>query len=204
MQKIDIGLLDSSYNITVAKGLVLSEKSEINYFTLDLPRDLIGVILNINDYGYCKIRYDKTTLKALTANLHRIQDPLTRAQILRNLWNEVIDMNFSSLAYFDMAVSQLQHETVDQILALMLDHLSTLIFNYIPVNLIEQKSKQVYTAILNIFKNESLDEDLMIPLVDNLFDFLSDFQHIQQAIQWLKKGFIYVDDDNNELFELCE
>jgi hypothetical protein len=57
----------------------------------------------------------------------------------------------------------------------MLDHLSTLIFNFIPTNLIESKSKQVYSAILNIFKNESLDEDLMIPLVDNLFDFLADF-----------------------------
>lgn len=57
----------------------------------------------------------------------------------------------------------------------MLDHLSTLIFNFIPTNLIESKSKQVYSAILNIFKNESLDEDLMIPLVDNLFDFLGDF-----------------------------
>lgn len=79
MQKIDIGLLDSNYNITVAKGLVLSEMNETNFFTLDLPRDLIGVIPNFNDHGYCKVRYDKTTLKALTENLHRIQDPLTRA-----------------------------------------------------------------------------------------------------------------------------
>ena len=79
MQKIDIGLLDSNYNITVAQGLVLSEKTEINYFSLDLLRDLIGIIPNINDHGYCIIKYDKTTLKVLTENLHRIQDPLTRA-----------------------------------------------------------------------------------------------------------------------------
>ena len=58
MQKIDIGLLDSNYDITVAKALILSKKSEINYFTLDLPKDLIGVIPNINDHGYCKVRYD--------------------------------------------------------------------------------------------------------------------------------------------------
>jgi hypothetical protein len=60
----------------------------------------------------------------------------------------------------------------------MLDHLSTLIHKYIPTNLIDQKSKVVYTVILEIFKIESLDEDLMIPLVDNLFDFLADFSHI--------------------------
>ena len=60
----------------------------------------------------------------------------------------------------------------------MLDHLSTLIHKYIPTKLIEQKSKEVYTVILEIFKIESLDEDLMIPLVDNLFDFLADFSHI--------------------------
>ena len=64
----------------------------------------------------------------------------------------------------------------------MLDHLSALIHKYIPTNLIEQKSKLVYTVILEIFKIESLDEDLMIPLVDNLFDFLADFSHIQQSI----------------------
>lgn len=72
MQKIDIGLLDSKFNVTVAKDLILSYKSEINYFTLDLPRDLIGIIPNMNDHGYCKVRYDEKTHGVLIQNLHQI------------------------------------------------------------------------------------------------------------------------------------
>ena len=94
------------------------------------------------------------------------------------MWNEVIDLQFTAMIYFDMLVAQLKFETVDQILALMLDHLSTLIYSYLPTNLIEKKCKQVYTAILHIFRDDSLDEYLMIPLVDNLFAFLADFAHI--------------------------
>ena len=72
---------------------------------MNLPKDLIGIIPNINDYGYCKVRYDHNTIQTLTANLHKIQDPLTRAQILRNLWNEVKDLKLSSLKYFEMLVT---------------------------------------------------------------------------------------------------
>jgi hypothetical protein len=52
------------------------------------------------------------------------------------------------------------------------------IANYIPIDQVSSKNSEVFSSIMELFRDESLDEDLMIPLVDNLFDFLSDIGHI--------------------------
>jgi hypothetical protein len=73
--------------VTEIKGFTLSDKLETNTLYHDSPKSFIGVLPNLNDYGYCIVRYDRQTLNLLNQNLYRINDPLTRAQALRNMWH---------------------------------------------------------------------------------------------------------------------
>jgi hypothetical protein len=101
-------------------------------------------------------------------------------------------------------MNQYKREKVDIILNELLDNLSTLIHYYIPLELIEEKKCQVYGSLIDYIAQDDLDEDLMIPIVDNLFNFLYKREHIDLALTWLEVGYIYLDEEKTELFELAD
>ena len=79
--------------------------------TFDQP--VTAIVVNVNDHGYCKVRYDAKTLDSFVHNLQRIADPVTRAQIWRQLWLLVMDRKMSSLQYLDFVLKQIPYERVD-------------------------------------------------------------------------------------------
>ena len=94
---------------------------------------MTAVVINVNDHGYCKVRYDAKTLESFVHSLQRITDPVTRAQVWRQLWLLVMDRKMSSLQYLDFVLKQIPYEKVDQIIQVALMNLSALVSYYIPV-----------------------------------------------------------------------
>ena len=85
----------------------------------------------------------------------------------------------SSLQYFDFVVQQLGYETVDQIIIVALMNLRALIDNYIPTQHVLEKKRVMFETLLKVLLKEDLQPSTRVPIVDNLFGFVSHKQHIE-------------------------
>jgi len=68
--KIDIAIFDESLTQHVIKDVIV--KDELTNVPVPFNWTATGVFVNVNDYGYCKVRFDQKTLDLLENNLHRI------------------------------------------------------------------------------------------------------------------------------------
>jgi hypothetical protein len=114
-----------------------------------------------------------------------------------------MDKKMSSLRYLDFVVKQIPYETVDQIIQNALMNLSGLVAYYIPTHHVFEKKKVLFDTLLNLLASEHIDPNTKIPIVDNLFGFLSDIEHLNLAQLWLESGIIFKDPaTRTELFKL--
>jgi hypothetical protein len=82
-------------------------------------------------------------------------------------------------------------------------NLSSLVSYYIPVHHVTEKKKAMFETLLSLLSSGHIEETTKIPIVDNLFGFLSDIGHINLAQQWLDTGVIFKDAASKvELFKL--
>jgi hypothetical protein len=124
--------------------------------------------------------------------------------VWRQLWLLVMDRKMSSLQYFDFVVKQIPYETVDQIIQAALMNLSSLVSFYIPTEFVVEKRKIMFDVLLNLLCNEAIDPQTKIPIVDNLFGFVSDKDHLKVAQEWMIEGNIFVQKEGQrkEVFKL--
>lgn len=76
------------------KDFVLSDTNQTNNISLamlNFSGPVKAVILNQGDHVYAKVRFDNNTLQNFKKDGLMIKDPLTRALIWRNLWQQVFD-----------------------------------------------------------------------------------------------------------------
>jgi hypothetical protein len=61
----------------------------------------------------------------------------------------------------------------------------------------------MFETLLQLLSNEHIDNSTKIPIVDNLFGFLSDVEHIKLAELWIESGTVFRDPaTKTELFKL--
>lgn len=60
----------------------------------------------------------------------------------------------------------------------------------------------MFKTLLNLLLREDLEPTLRVPIVDNLFGFVSEKDHIELALKWLEKGSISKD-NGEEIFKLA-
>lgn len=77
-QKIDIAVYDEHFQPFILKDLIISDKDSLNDVPLAFDKPVHAIIINVNDHGYCKVRYDQKTLDSFVNSLQRIEDPVTR------------------------------------------------------------------------------------------------------------------------------
>lgn len=190
-QKIDVAVFDEHFEAHIVKDILLNDKEALNDVALQFHGPVSAIIINVNDHGYCKVRYDQKSLDSFVNSLQRIQDPVTRAQVWRQLWLLVMDRKMSSLQYLDFVIRQIPFETVDQIIQSALMNLSSLVSYYIPTRFVLEKKKAMFDVLIGLLANPHIEQTTKIPIVDNLFGFLSDIGHITLAQQWLENGKIF-------------
>lgn len=78
-----------------------------------------------------------------------------------------------------------------------------LIHSYIPTEFVLEKQVQMFNTLLALLQREDIEETIRIPIVDNLFGFLTDLEHIKIAREWLDRGAI-LKADGTELFKLSK
>jgi hypothetical protein len=72
-------------------------------------------------------------------------------------------------------------------------NLSALVSYYIPTRFVLEKKKAMFDVLIGLLANPHIEGPTKIPIVDNLFGFLSDIDHLQFSQQWLETGFIFAD-----------
>ena len=82
-------------------------------------------------------------------------------------------------------------------------NLRGLIEYYIPTNFVLEKKALMFNTLLQLLQKENLEETIRVPIVDNLFGFLSDIDHITLARHWLDKGAI-LREDGSEIIKLSK
>ena len=68
-QKIDAAVFDEHFQPILIKDILLSDKEALNDCVLTFDRPVSAIIINVNDHGYCKVRYDQKTLDSFVDNL---------------------------------------------------------------------------------------------------------------------------------------
>ncbi len=82
-------------------------------------------------------------------------------------------------------------------------NLSALVSYYIPTQYVIEKRKVMFNVLLGLLANPHIDNSTKIPIVDNLFAFLSDLEHLNLAKLWLENGSVFQNVDTKaELFKL--
>ena len=100
----------------------------------------------------------------------------------------------SSLKYIEFVRKNLPSETVEQIVSVGLMNLSTLVANYIPQELVKQNQKVLFETLVLLLNREDDSGLPKDPIVDSLFSFLSDEEHLKQSIGWLENSEIKVNE----------
>jgi len=98
------------------KDFVLSDTNQtntVNLTELKYNGPVKAVILNQGDHVYSKVRFDSNTLKNFKQDGLKIKDPLTRALIWRNMWQQVLDYKLSSTDYFNFLLQNLPSEETE-------------------------------------------------------------------------------------------
>eukprot|EP00358_Blepharisma_japonicum_P005388 CAMPEP_0202942826 /NCGR_PEP_ID=MMETSP1395-20130829/3067_1 /ASSEMBLY_ACC=CAM_ASM_000871 /TAXON_ID=5961 /ORGANISM="Blepharisma japonicum, Strain Stock R1072" /LENGTH=548 /DNA_ID=CAMNT_0049639523 /DNA_START=945 /DNA_END=2591 /DNA_ORIENTATION=- len=173
--KIIIELFDSSMNsIQKSTITVLPQEETILEQFNGLP--VSCAILNVEDWGYCKVRIDEHSFNTLKLHLSKIPEPLTRQLVYRALWDMVRDIKMSGVEFIEFALAQIPLEKDPEIASFVLDYASAS-SSFIPL----------------CPEKENLIHELFTLTVDKLNQAASD----QESITYKNKasGFIYRRDD---------
>jgi len=60
-------------------------------------------------------------------------------------------------------------------------NLSALVSYYIPTRFVLEKKKAMFDVLIGLLANPQIENTTKIPIVDNLFGFLSDIEHLNLA-----------------------
>jgi aminopeptidase N len=110
--RLTVGVYDDT-----ADGLVRRERVELDVDGASTPVEkLRGVpagdvlLVNDDDLTYAKVTIDPASTTTLTHGLHRLLDPLARAQVYSATWDMVRDGELSASRYVDLVIGNVAHE----------------------------------------------------------------------------------------------
>ena len=122
-----------------------------------------AVVLNVEDWGYCKVRIDESSLAVLKKDLIKIQDPLTRQLVYRALWDMVRDIKLSGVEFVEFVIQQFPLETDSGIANYSLEITNAALYNYIPAcEYKETLAHQVFNMVLSRIQGGVSKESSMI------------------------------------------
>lgn len=103
-----------------------------------------------------------------------------------------MDRKMSSLKYIEFVRKNLPSETVEQIVSVGLMNLSTLVSNYIPQELVKETQKALFDTLVLLLNREGDSTLPKDPIVDSLFSFLSNEEHLKLSLGWMEASEIGV------------
>jgi aminopeptidase N len=150
---MDIQLVYSDGKTIDVNNVTINPEKITNLSNLFVGKRLPdAVILNHNDWAYFKWIPDDMTLSFMQKYLGLISNNLTKQMIYRALFDLVRDARFNSLNYLEIVKNYLVEETDQDIFTTTMRHAQGVISNYIPINLYEKYSEEMFNVVLKLLK----------------------------------------------------
>lgn len=145
-----------------------------------------AIILNIEDWGYCKARIDARSFNLLKKKLINIEDPLTRQLVYRALWDMVRDIQMSGAEFVEFVAEQFPLETDSGIANYSLEITNAALYNYIPAcEYKETLAHRMFTTILSKIQG-GLSQETSIIYQKALKLFIYHPDDVQLALNWVE------------------
>lgn len=181
--KIIVELFDSSMNSIQKSTITVQPQAETVFDQFNgLP--VACAILNVDDWGYCKIRIDESSFEVLKDHLSKINEPLTRQLVYRALWDMVRDIKMSAVELIEFVLAQLSHEKDTDIASIVLDTASAAL-TYIPIGPHKENlMHQLFELSIEKLARSTSDSEA-ISFKNKASGFIYHPEDVQRAVQWL-------------------
>lgn len=148
--------------------------------------EVAALILNVEDWGYCKIRIDDYSLQNLKDNLQNIDDTLTRQLVYRALWDMVRDTKLSGVEFSEFIIKHFPLEKHSGLASYTLEVASVALGSYVPSGPTKDAlAHSFFSIILEKIKGDIPKEDSMI-YQKNIKAFIYHPDDIKLAVSWVE------------------
>lgn len=141
-----------------------------------------AVILNEGDHVYTKIRFDNNTLKSFKKDGLKIEDPLTRSLIWRNMLQQVLDLKLSSTEFFNFIVKNLPDEGNEGTLRDQMSNAGSMISYFLPIETQSKSREQFFDAMMQIAEKPSTSQNLKEKIVEDIDRFIESETQSQTVV----------------------
>jgi len=181
--KIIVQAWDANANSLINVPIQI-QPQEVTEFTELQGLEVACVLLNVGDWGYCKIRIDEESLEFFKNNLCKIQDSLSRQLVWRALWDMTRDIRISAVEFLDAVKQQVPQETLPEICNYVLEISTSALSNYIPDEAQEAEAKVMLKLVLDKVREYSDKPEALI-FQKRVPFFIKHPEDISMGISWV-------------------
>ena len=145
------------------------------------------VLLNDDDLTYAKIRFDADSLDFAKNHLHKIQDPLARAQVWLSMWNEARDAKLPPREFIDLILEHIAFEDQSMLVSTFLGYLYNFVFQYTSPENRVKTIDDVANSFWKLIQASAPASDMQLQLVTYYGKFARASSH-QENIQRILAG----------------
>ena len=140
------------------------------------------IVINSDDYGYCKIILEEKTLAFIKTNLHKIVNPINRMLLISNISEMINDCLFEPANLLELISSHITYETEPILLTFMLSMANSILINKVK----DKALKNHYYPILfdKILEGIQLYKEFQ----DIILNFLYTDDQTMQAVGWITEN----------------
>jgi hypothetical protein len=193
--------------ILVPKILIENKKQSIipidgNLNSIIDPSEIPdAIILNCEDWTYCKQTFDKKSINYLIENTKYISNPITRIVILRDFSEMVRDCTLTVQNFVDFCIHILSNEKELLIIEQVLKCSSHAMNNYSLVN--DEKIKKLKNKLFNFIHDVLLNKDYVQVMKKTIINYLCELVDFGEYDQILLLSR-YLRDENLDRLKIAE
>ncbi len=187
MHMLDIAFYDADFKLSTVERIMIEDKPETIIAKVKGMPAPVAVLLNVNDYAYCKVLLDAESIHAFQKNLSKVTDNLTRMIIWRSYWDMVRDGQTSAQEFLKLVVSQCPFENEEAIFTGALGYAISAATWYVPREFKDSEKVPIVDMLLARLKTEQCP-NLKKHILNNIMAFACKPEHKKMMLQWLKEG----------------
>ncbi len=184
---LDIAFYDAEFKQTVLERVMVEDKPETLVEKVKGLPAPVAVLLNVNDYAYCKVSLDEKSIKEFQKGLNKVCDSLTRMIIWRSFWDMVRDGQTSSQEFLRLVVAQCLHEPDEAIFTGALSYASSAASWYVPREYSKEERSPIVEMLLKRFAVESSANEKK-HIINYIISLACTLEHKKMLLHWLNEG----------------
>ena len=167
----------------------ISMKDNKKEVKIELEPDIddYGILLNYEDHGYFKAKFDAKSLEFFKKNFLFIQNQLSKALILLNFFDVIFEIpSFSAFDFLDIIILIISNESDIQIFNQSLNYASRIIENFLPECLKAKASTEIFNLLYDFLKDKLTNHEKILVIKEYLGLFAKHVKDIEKLVQWLQ------------------